>query len=67
MEADLPGEEEYEQSVERAESQLEDWVSNNLLTLLDMGFVEYVTGHDEITSVEELDDQLENISLSIGR
>jgi len=65
MEADLPSEEEYDQSVERAESQLEDWVANNLLTLLDMEFVEYVSGHDEITSVEELDAQLEDISLSI--
>ena len=60
MEDDLPFEEDFEErGVEYAEKQKERWVVNNLDVLLEMDLIDHVTGHDEITTVEEFQDRFD--------
>lgn len=57
MEEDYPGrEEEDEYGLEEAERMREDWVRHHLGTLLDRGFVTEAYGHDEISSVSDLEE-----------
>lgn len=63
MEEDYPGEEaENKYGFEQAERQREEWLADNLQTLLNFGFVKNIYGHEEISSIEEFKQHREELS-----
>lgn len=63
MEEDLPGQEELEKhGAVAVEEMMEDWLQENILTLLDFGFVTDAYGNKYIESVEDLEEELENMN-----
>lgn len=65
MEADFPGEEATaEYGFQQSETMREQWVVDNLQTLLDFGFVTDAYGHPEIQSVTDLKENLDRMQFT---
>lgn len=65
MEEDYPGKEaEEDHGFANAERMREDWVQHHISMLLDRGFVVDIYGHDDIQSIEDFKENMENISFN---
>lgn len=63
MKTDFPGAEvEEEHGINEVESRREEWVADHINTLLRFGFVTDVYAHDEIDSVEALEENLHRMN-----
>lgn len=58
---DFPYDAEEEYGFEEAERLRERWLTDHLYTLLEFGFITDAYGHEEMSTVEDLENELENM------